>query len=196
MKEYTTEFIRNIALVSHSGAGKSILAESLVFTTGGSTRMGKIEDGSIISDFEDEEIRRNLSLSTSIIPVEYKNYKINLLDTPGYTDFVGEVISALRVSDGALVLVDAVAGPEVGTEIAWNYCAEFNLPKFILINKMNRDNANFSKALQSLENISDSRFIPVQLPWGEKSEFQGVIDFLSMKAFLGDGSEQLIFQQS
>lgn len=120
MKEYSTEFIRNIALVSHSGAGKTIMAEAFLHFTGATTRMGKIEDGTTVSDYEDEEIRRRLSLSTSVVPVEYKSVKLNFLDTPGYTDFVGEVISALRVADSAVVLVDLVAGMEVGTEIAWN----------------------------------------------------------------------------
>jgi elongation factor G len=187
MKEYSTEMIRNIAMVSHSGAGKTMLGEAMLHFTGATTRLGRIEDGTTIADFEDEEIRRSLSLSTAILPVEYKNYKINLLDTPGYTDFIGEVVSALRVADGALVLVDAVAGAEVGTEITWGYCDTYNLPRFLVINKMNRDNANFQKALDSVKNISDKRFIPVQIPWGEKAEFQGVFDLLSMKAFHGDG---------
>lgn len=187
MKEYTTASIRNIALVSHSSAGKTMLAEAFLHFTGATTRLGKIEDGTTISDFEDEEIRRGISLSTSVIPVEYKDVKLNLMDTPGYTDFVGEVISALRVADGALVLVDSVAGAEVGTEIAWSYCDKFELPRFVVINKMNRDNANYRKAFESLSAISDKRQILVQIPWGEKAEFKGVIDLLSMKAYAGDG---------
>ncbi|MFC2043119.1 elongation factor G [Chloroflexota bacterium] len=188
MKEYTTEFIRNIALVSHSSAGKSMLAEALLHFTGATTRLGSIEEGTTTADFDDEEVRRGISLSTAIIPVEYKDYKINLLDTPGYTDFVGEVISALRVADSALVLVDPVAGAEVGTEIAWNYCEEFNLPRFVVINKMNRDNANYKKALNSIRVLSDIRLIPVQLPWGERGDFKGVLDLLTMKAYEGDGN--------
>jgi elongation factor G len=187
MKEYTTEFIRNIALVSHSSAGKTMLAEALLHFTGATTRLGRVEDGTTVSDYDDEEIRRGISLSTSVIPLEYKNHKINLLDTPGYTDFVGEVISALRVADGALVLVDSVSGMEVGTEVAWGYCDTFHLPRFVVINKMDRENANFRKALASVEEFSETRLIPVQLPWGEKAAFQGVIDLLSMKAYKGDG---------
>jgi elongation factor G len=188
MKEYTTDFIRNIALVSHSSAGKTMLAEAFVHFTGASTRLGRVEDGSTIADFEDEEIRREISLSTAVIPIEYNNHKVNLLDTPGYTDFVGEVISALRVIDGALILIDSVAGAEVGSEIAWNYCDEFKLPRFVVINKMDRDNANFQKALESIQVISDTRFIPVQVPWGEKGDFQGILDLLTMKAYPGDGA--------
>ena len=187
MKEYTTEFIRNIAMVSHSSAGKTMLGEALIHLTGATTRLGKVEDGTTVSDFEDEEIRRGLSLSTAVLPLEYKNYKINLLDTPGYTDFVGEQISALRVVDGALVIVDSVAGAEVGTEVAWSYCDSFHLPRFVVINKMNRDNANFSKALESVQRISDKRLLPVQLPWGEKADFKGVLDLLTFKAYRGDG---------
>src|SRR5512139_4320919 len=131
MKEYTTEYIRNIALVSHSGAGKTMLAEAFLHFSGATTRLGKIEDGTTIADFEEEEIRRGISLSTSVIPVEYKGCKINILDTPGYTDFVGEVISALRIADSAAILIDSVAGAEVGTEIALSYCDTFKLPRMI-----------------------------------------------------------------
>jgi elongation factor G len=187
MKEYTTDFIRNIALVSHSGAGKTMLAEAFLHFTGATTRLGKVEDGSTASDFEEEEIRRRLSLSTAVIPVEHRDHKLNLLDTPGYTDFVGEVISALRVADSVLVVVDSVAGAEVGTEIAWNYCDEFKLPRFVVVNKMNRDNANFNKALDTVREISEMRLLPVQLPWGEKADFKGVLDLLTMKAYAGDG---------
>ncbi len=187
MKEYTTEFIRNIALVSHGSGGKTMLAEAFLHVTSATTRLGKIDDGTTVSDFEDEEIRRKLSLSTSVIPVEYKDHKINVLDTPGYTDFVGEVISALRVADGVVVLVDSVAGMEVGTEIDWGYCDTFKLPRFLLINKMDRDNADFKKALASVQEFSSIRLIPVQLPWGERQAFKGVIDLLTMKAYANEG---------
>ena len=187
MKEYTTESIRNIALVSHSSAGKTMLAEAFLHFTGATTRLGKIEDGSTVSDFEEEEVRRGISLSTSVVPVEYSDCKINVLDTPGYTDFIGEVISALRISDGAVVVVDSVSGAEVGTEIAFSYCDLFKLPRMVVINKMNRDNANYPKALESIQEISEKRLIPVQIPWGEKADFKGVIDLLSMKAFAGAG---------
>ncbi len=187
MKEYTTQFIRNIALVSHGSGGKTMLGEAFLHTTGNTTRLGKIDDGTTVSDFEDEEIRRKLSLSTSVLPVEYKDHKINVLDTPGYTDFVGEVISALRVSDGAIILIDSVAGMEVGTEIAWSHCDTFKLPRFVVVNKMDRDNADFKKALASVQEYSPSRLIPFQLPWGEKAAFKGVIDLVTMKAYANEG---------
>ncbi|NIM95273.1 MAG: elongation factor G [Anaerolineales bacterium] len=189
MKEYGTDFIRNVALVSHGGAGKTSLGEAALYFTGAINRMGRVEDGNTVADFEDEEIRRNLSLSTAILPVEYKDHKINLLDTPGFTDFIGEVISALRVADSTLVLVDSVAGIEVGTEIVWSYCDTFKLPRFVVITKMNRENAGFQRALESVQVLSkDATFIPVQLPWGEKQDFKGVIDLFSMQARPDDGS--------
>jgi elongation factor G len=189
MKEYGSEFIRNIALVSHGGAGKTSLGEAMLYFTSAITRMGKVEEGNTVSDFEDEEIRRNLSLSTGILPVEFKDHKVNILDTPGFADFIGEVISALRVSDAAVVLVDSVAGVEVGTEIVWGYCDHFNLPRFVVISKMNRDNASFRRTMTSLKQLpTEATLIPVQLPWGEQHEFKGIIDLFSMKARPADGS--------
>jgi elongation factor G len=190
MKEYGTDFIRNIALISHGGAGKTSLGEALLYFTKAINRMGKVEEGNTVSDFEEEEIRRTLSLSTAVLPVEYKDHKINILDTPGFADFLGEVISALRVSDGAVVLVDSVAGVEVGTEIVWDYCNKFNLPRFVMISKMNRENANFRSTLEKIRQLpTDATFIPVQLPWGEKHELKGVIDLFSMKARADDGGK-------
>lgn len=190
MKEYATDLIRNVALVSHAGAGKTSLGEAMLFAMEAVTRMGKVEDGSTVSDFEEEEIRRGISLSTAVLPVEYKEHKINVLDTPGYTDFIGEVISALRVSDGALVLIDAVAGVEVGTEVVWDQCRTFGMPRFVVINKMNRENASFERALASVETLpTEATFLPVQIPWGEKLDFKGVIDVLSMKAYGSQDSD-------
>lgn len=190
MKEYTTEYLRNIALVAHGGAGKTMMAEAFLHFTGATTRLGKTEDGTTISDYDEEEIRRKISLYTSVIPVEYRDHKINLLDAPGFTDFIGEMISALSVADGAVILVDSVAGMEVGTELAWNYCDQFKLPRFVVINKMDRENANFDKAYQSVEayaQAAGARLIKVQLPLGEKLDFHGVIDLVMMKAYEGDG---------
>ncbi len=187
MKEFSTANIRNIVLASHSNSGKTILVENLLNFTGATTRIGNVEDGTTVSDFDDEEKRRNISLFTSVLPVVYKNVKFNFLDTPGYTDFVGEVVSAMRVADCALILVDSVGGLEVGTETALDLANQFNMPKIIVINKMDRDNASYRKALDSVSNEISDRLIPVQLPWGEKADFQGVIDLLTMKAYKGDG---------
>ncbi|PKN92821.1 MAG: elongation factor G [Chloroflexi bacterium HGW-Chloroflexi-6] len=190
MKEYTTEYLRNIALVAHGGAGKTMMAEAFLHFTGATTRLGKVEDGSSASDYDEEEIRRKISLYTSVLPVEYRDHKLNILDAPGFTDFVGEVISALSVADGAVVLVDSVSGVEVGTEIAWRHCDNFKLPRFVVINKMDRENADFAKTYQSVERFAqanDERVVKVQLPWGEKLDFKGVIDLVGMKAYSGDG---------
>jgi len=188
MKEYASESIRNIALISHGGGGKTCLGEALLYFSGAINRMGKIEEGNTVSDFEEEEVRRKLSLSTSILAVEHKDHKVNVLDTPGYADFVGEVISALRVADGAVVMIDSVAGVEVGTEVVWKHCNTFNLPRFVVISKMDRENASFRRALENVATLSqDTTFIPVQLPWGEKQDIKGVIDLFSMKARPGSG---------
>ncbi|HNE04668.1 MAG TPA: GTP-binding protein, partial [Anaerolineales bacterium] len=190
MKEYTTEFIRNVALVSHGGAGKTMLAEAFLHVTGATTRLGKVEDGTTVSDYDDEEHKRKISIYTSVIPVEHKNYKINFLDAPGYTDFVGEMVSALSVADGAIILVDAVAGIEVGTELAWRYCDQFNLPRFFVINKMDRENADFQKTYDAITEFVEAhgkRVVQVHIPIGEKQNFKGVVDVIGMKSYMGDG---------
>jgi len=190
MKEYTTEYLRNIALVAHGSAGKTMLAEAMLYLTGATTRMGKIDDGSTISDHDDEEIRRKISLSASVLPVEYRDHKLNVLDAPGFTDFIGEVVSALSVAEAAVVLVDAVAGMEVGTEIAWRYADDFEMPRLVVINKLDRDNASYDKAYESVAQYAHGgghRLVRVQLPVGEKHDFKGVIDLISMKAYMGDG---------
>ena len=190
MKEYTTEFLRNIALVSHGGAGKTMLAEAFLHATGATTRLGKVEDSTTVSDYDEEEQRRKISIYSSVIPIEHRDHKINVIDAPGYTDFVGEAISALSVADGAIILVDAVAGVEVGTELAWRYADEFNLPRFFVINKMDRDNADFEKTFATVEEFvraHGKRAIKVHLPIGEKQGFKGVVDIIGMKSYMGDG---------
>lgn len=188
MKEYPTNRIRNIALVGHSGSGKTTLTEAFLLNTGVTSRMGKVEDGSTVSDFDDEERRRKISLNTSVIPVEYHDHKLNLMDTPGFTDFVGEVRSAMHVCEAAVVVVDAVAGVEVGTELVWNMCDEYHLPRFVVINKMDRDNANYERALESLRHaFPEVKFIPVQVPVGEQANFKGAVGLLSMKLRLAAG---------
>ncbi len=189
MKEYATDAIRNIALIGHGSAGKTTLVEAFLHFTGASTRLGKIEDGTTVSDYEEEEVRRRISLSTSVIPIEFQDCKINLLDTPGFPDFIGEVISALRVASGAMVLLDAVAGVEVGTEITWQHCEDFHLPRFVVIAKMDRENADYERVLESAKNLPGAKLVPVQLPIGQGQHFKGVIDLMAMKARLGNGKE-------
>jgi elongation factor G len=189
MKEYATDAIRNVALIGHGSAGKTTLVEAILHTTGATTRMGKIEDGTTVSDWEDEEIRRKISLSASVIPVEFGGCKINLIDTPGFPDYVGEVKSALRVVEGAVLLLDSVAGVEVGSELTWQYCEEFHLPRFVMIAKMDRENANFEDALASARTLPGAKLVPLQIPVGQGQQFKGLVDLLAMKARLGAGKE-------
>lgn len=186
MKEYATHQLRNIVLLGHGSSGKTSLTEAMLFTSGAINRMGRVEDGTTVSDFDEEEIRRRISLSLTLIPVEWGGCKLNVLDTPGYLDFIGEVISGIRVADLALVLVDAVGGVEVGTELVWTYAEQQQLPRMVLVHKMNRENADFSRALASLRNaFSGKNFIPLQLPIGSQADFAGVVDLVKMKAYMG-----------
>lgn len=191
MKEYKTANIRNVALVSHSGSGKSTLVERLLFDTGETTRMGSVQQGTAAMDFEEEEMARNSSIATAIAPIEWQNVKVNFLDTPGYADFMGEVFCALKVVESAVILVEAVAGAEVGTELVWQYCEERDLPKIVLINKMDRENVRSQRVWDSAQTHLPGDLIRLQLPIGEGPDFKGVIDLISMKALMGaDGEEE------
>jgi len=190
MKEYKTANIRNVALVSHSGAGKTTLVERLLFNSGVTTRMGSVQLGTAAMDFEEEEIARNSSIATSIAPIEWQNVKVNFMDTPGYADFVGEVFCALKVVEGALIMVEAVAGAEVGTELVWQYCEERNLPRMVVINKMDRDNVRVQRVWDSVQTHLPGNLIRLQLPIGEGPTFKGIVDLISMKAYIGAESRK------
>ncbi len=179
------ENIRNISLLSHCGAGKTSLSEAILFTSGTIPRLGSVDDGSTTSDYDPDEIKRKISLNLSILPCQWKGTKINLLDTPGYSDFVGEVKSAIRVSEGAIIVICAASGVEVGSEQVWEYCDETNLPRFIFVNKMDRENADFYRTLDALRSYFGSKCLPVQLPIGAHSSFEGIIDLLTMKGYTG-----------
>ncbi len=187
MKNHKVDELRNVSLVSHSGAGKTSLAEAMLFNAGVINRLGKIEEGNTASDYDPEEIRRKISVNTSVLPWEWAACKVNLLDTPGYADFVGEVKGAVRVSDGVVVVVCAASGVEVGTELVWQYADEMQLPRFVFVNKMDRENADMSNVLAQLKAKFSANFVPVHLPIGSQADFKGVVDLLSMKAYLGDG---------
>jgi elongation factor G len=189
MKVYTTENIRNIALVGHGSSGKTTLVEAMLFLSKAISRRGKVEEGTATTDFDDEETRRQISLSMATAPLEWKGTKFNLIDTPGYTDFVGEMRSGLRAAEMALVVVDAAAGVEVGTELAWGYADDEELPRAVLVNKMDRENANFDKALASLAETFDAQFLPLMLPIGAQDQFEGVVNVLERKAYLGPESK-------
>jgi elongation factor G len=185
MKDYDTKQLRNIVLLGHGSAGKTSLAEAMLFTSGAINRMGGVEDGTTVADFDEEEIRRHISLNLALVPVEWEGHKINVLDTPGYTDFVGEVKSAIRVADLALILVDAVSGVEVGTELVWNFAEEQGLPRMVVVNKMNRENANLDRTLGALRDALGQNFVPVHLPIGAEGEFTGVVNLVKMQARMG-----------
>jgi elongation factor G len=186
---YSTDKLRNVVFLGHGSSGKTSLAEAMLFNTGAINRMGNVEEGTTVSDFDEEEMRRHISLNLTLIPCEWNEHKINVLDTPGYLDFVGEVISAIRVADAGIVLVDAVSGVEVGTELAWQHADNQKLPRLVFINKMDRDNANFQGTLEMLREKFEGLFVPIQLPIGEQSSFEGVVDLVEMKAYLGEGAE-------
>jgi len=186
MKEYGTEQLRNVVLLGHGGTGKTSLAEAAFFSSGGTSRMGRVDDGTTTSDFEPDEIKRKISLSLALIPCEWAGHKINIIDTPGYSDFVGEVKSAIRAVDLGAIVVDAVAGVQVGTEMAWRNADQANLPRIVVINRMDRENANFDAALERLQARFGKKVAPLQLPIGSQDSFSGVISLIERAAYMGD----------
>ena len=177
--------IRNVTLLSHQGAGKTSLAESMLFASGAIERLGSVNDGTTTSDFDKIEVERHMSINLSLLPQEWKGTKLNLIDTPGYADFISEVKSALRVSEGAIVVVCAASGVEVGTEQFWDDAEKMNLPRLLFVNKMDRDNADFFRTLEEIQTKLSQRCVPVQLPIGSQSDFQGIVDLIAMKAYVG-----------
>ena len=193
MKNYETSQLRNVGVVAHGSAGKTSLVEAMLFNTGAINRLGRVEDGTTTSDFQPEEIKKQITIHTSLVPCDWKDCKLNLLDTPGFSDFISDVKGALRVVDGTMFVVCAVAGVEVQTEIIWNMASESELPKVIFINKMNRENANFEKVLTEIQQILPGNFIPIQIPIGAAETFSGYVDVIVQKAYTytanGDVSE-------
>ncbi len=187
MKIYSTDKIRNIALISHSGAGKTSLAEAMYFNSGASTRLGRVEDGNTVSDFDAEETKRTISISTGLVPCEWNNYKINVLDTPGYFDFVGEVKAALHVADSAGIVVCGVSGVEVGTELVWQYADENKLPRVVVINKLNRENADYFRVVKQMRDLFGPQVVPLYVPIGKEDHFNGVLNILTDEAYRFDG---------
>jgi len=190
MKQYGIENIRNISLLSHGGAGKTSIAEAVLFTLGVINRLGKVDDGATTSDYDPDEIKRQISINLTTLPCEWQETKINLIDTPGYADFVGEVKAAMRVSEGAIIVVCAASGVEVGTEQVWKYCEEAGLPRLIFVNKMDRENADFYRTVDELKAKFGSKCVPLQLPIGAHDSFQGVVDLLTKKAFIGSEAKE------
>ncbi|MBA7559060.1 MAG: elongation factor G [Dehalococcoidia bacterium] len=190
MQQYGLENIRNVVLLSHSGAGKTSASEAMMFAAGAIKRLGKVEDGSTTSDYDPDELKRQISISLSLLPGEWKGAKLNLIDTPGYSDFVGEVKTAMRVSEGAVIMVCAASGVEVGTEQVWGYCEQAELPRLIFINKMDRENADFNKVMGQIQDHFGAKCLPLQLPIGAQNSFEGIVNLLTMKAYTGTDAKE------
>lgn len=182
MRKYETGRLRNVALTAHGKAGKTTLAEAMLFDGGQTDRLGRVDDGTSVMDFEPEEIKRSLSISSSFHHVEWDKHKINLVDTPGDANFIMDTKNSLQAVDGAIIVVDAVSGVEVQTEKVWEYAGQFELPRLFFISKMDRERANFSQALADIQKILTPKAIPIQMPIGAEESFAGVIDLLNMEA--------------
>jgi elongation factor G len=181
MKEYTPEHLRNVALIGHGGAGKTSLTEGMLFSAGHTTRLGKVEEGNTLSDYHPDEVQRQISINTSLLFTEWKGKKINILDTPGYLDFTGEVKGAMRVADTAVVLLKAVEGVEVGTEIGWRYAHEYESSVVVVVNKVDQENADVDGAIRQAQELLSHDVVPVQFPLRQGLGFDSVVDVLRMK---------------
>ena len=189
MKVYTTDKIRNVVLLGHGGAGKTTLAEAMCHLTGVTNRMGKVEDGNSISDFTKEEQKRGFSIKTSLIPVEWKNCKINVLDTPGYFDFVGEVEEAISVADAAIIVVSGKAGVEVGAERAWDLCEKYNLPRMIYISDMDLNDTNYDRTVEALTDLYGPKIVPFHFAIHEGDKTVGCVSVIEEKGYKWDGKK-------
>ena len=190
MQKYGLDTIHNVVLLSHGSAGKTSLAEAMLYTAGAINRLGKVDDGSSTSDYDPDEGKRQISISLSLLPGEWRGKKINIIDTPGYADFVGEVKAGMRVSEGAVIVVCAASGVEVGTEQIWKYCEEAELPRLILVNKMDRENADYSRTVEEIRTKLSAMCLPLQLAIGAQDNFEGIVDLLTMKSYKGDKAEE------
>jgi elongation factor G len=184
MKEYTVDKIRNVVVASHQGTGKTSMVEAMLFDSGVTTRLGKVEEGNTVSDWDPDEVKHGISINTTLAPVEWKGHKINVIDTPGYADFVGEVREGLRVGDAVLMLVSAVDGLQVGTESTWQSADDANLAKIVFVNKMDRENASFENVVSELRERYGIKVVPACVPIGREHEFNGVIDVLANKGYV------------
>jgi elongation factor G len=195
MKVYETPHLRNVALIGHGGCGKTSLVSAMLFDMGAVNRMGRVDDGTTVTDFDPDEIERKISLQTGLAYGEWRKVKVNLLDTPGYANFLAEARSALRVADAALVVVDAVAGVEVQTQKTWAYADEFSLPRIVLVNRMDRERASFLRSLESLQAAFGRQVVPLAVPLGEEKGFVGVADLVADKADVYTDDASGKFQQ-
>ncbi|MBM2824938.1 MAG: elongation factor, partial [Dehalococcoidales bacterium] len=190
MEQYGLDNIRNLVLLSHCGAGKTSLSEAVLFTAGAVNRLGKVDEGTTTSDNDPAEVKHRISINLSVLPCFWRGTKINLLDTPGYSDFVAEVKAAIRVSEGAVIVVCAASGVEVGTEQVWGYSEEANLARFILVNKMDRENADFYRTTEQIRARFGAKCLAIQLPIGAHNDFRGIVDLLTMKSYSGSPAKE------
>ncbi len=186
MQNYSTDHIRNVVLLSHCGAGKTSLSEAMLFTSGAIPRLGRVDDGSSTSDYDPDENKRKISINLSILPLEWSGNKINVLDAPGYADFVAGAVAGVAVADAAIIVICAASGIEVGTELMWKMADGRGLPRFIFVNKMDRENADFGKVVEQVQKRFGRHCVPLAMPIGAHSGFEGVVDLLSMKAHKKD----------
>lgn len=187
MQDYLAKDIRNIAVLGHGSEGKTTLVEAMLFASGAIDRQGRVEDGTTASDYDPEEIKRHISISASVVPVEFSKKKVNFIDVPGYFDFIGEAVGPLRAVEGVLIVIGAPSGITTGAEKAWNNAKRNDLAKFIAVNQMDREHVDFRKTLDALREKYGSCIIPMVLPIGEGPNFKGIVDVLSGKAFEGSG---------
>ncbi|MGH7368865.1 MAG: GTP-binding protein, partial [Candidatus Rokuibacteriota bacterium] len=180
--------IRNVAFVGHGGVGKTSLVEAILFACGASNRLGRVDDGTTTTDFDPDEVKRKISLNTAVAFADHKGHRLNLIDTPGYGDFVADARAGLRVAGAAVVVVDAVAGVQVQTERVWKFANDYALPRAVVVNRLDRERADFFRTLESLQKRLKGRLVPLQLPIGSESGFSGVVDLIAMRALvLADG---------
>lgn len=181
MKEYTSEKIRNVALAGHSGSGKTTLTEAILYYLKYTDRLGRVDAGNTVSDYDPEEISRKVSINATLLSMEYKGHKINLLDLPGYRDFVNEIKNGIRVADTVVIVLDAVSGVEVGAEFVWEYAEEYDTPRAFFLNKLDKEHADFESTLNQIKEEFGKNPIPLTIPVGKEASFSGVIDLLKMK---------------
>ena len=189
MKNYAIDKIRNIAIIGHGSEGKTTLTEAMLFNAGATDRFGRVEDGTTTTDYDPEEIKRQISISAALAPLEWNNHKINIIDVPGYFDFVGEMIEALRVVDGAVIVVGAVSGMAVGTEKAWDYCEKYGIPRLIFVNQMDREHVDYMKVIDQLKEKYGTAIVPFHMPIMESDQFKGYVNVIDMTAKEFSGKE-------
>ena len=185
MNAYTSEQLRNVVLLGHSGAGKTMLGEAMLFASGVTSRLGRVEDGNTVSDYDAEEHARTYSISLSVLPVEWAGQRLNIIDTPGYADFIGEVVSGLAAADSALITVDASSGIEAGAELAWDQAEARGLPRFIAVTRMDREHANFEQVLDEVRDRFGVKVVPLAIPIGSADSFEGIVHLASGDARMG-----------